>query len=815
MATPPPETTSLEDRVKPLSLGEATAVPAAPGSNELPTVSLDTITQQKVDHLVTGANGRLSPALEDTGSLPNGRKESLVASPEHPKELGGDHINGHTSLNSEAVHSPEDHLAVAEEKKMTAEDENAVTADAQLPPMSSNEPSEQVITPAATQEDPAALVLDAEKQILPQPISPPTTAPMAESSEPQPSVSVPPTNQDQSMPDAPPLSPVKVSREREEDEDDEPAAKRTKTDEAEFKIPEVPSATTSVPEKGQEETTALSNNTPSTSMAITPLQTKFLTRTLAALKRTHDARFFRLPVDPVKLNIPSYPLIVKNPMDMHSMEDKLKSSTYKTIDEISADFKLMIDNSLAFNGSEHVVTVEGLKLQENWLRHLIKLPGPNEVEPTAAEKKAKKASTAPSKTQPARRESQVKATASKASKAGSPTTFALGPEGLPLIRRDSNAVDGRPKRSIHPPKNRDLPYSAKPKKKKFHWELKFCEEVVDELHKPKHYNFAAPFYQPVDPVALNIPTYHNIIKKPMDLSTIRTKLQTGQYENAKEMENDFRLMLKNCYKFNIPGDPTYNAGKKLEEIFDVKWSQKGRWLDAHDPSHQSDSSENEASDNEESNDDEEHEKLQALQKQIAEMSKQVEAIRQKKKKTPPVKKAGKPKSGKKDNKKVPPLKKDKRTKASRPEKQRWITFREKQVISNGISTLPENKVHDALNIIQSEVPSLAGIDQAEVELDIDELPNHVLLLLLDFVREHCPGSFEFDEPAPEPLPAPIPSKPKKNKPMNAHEQEAQIGRLAGTLSKFQGGGHSSDPAHSEEARPESSDDDDSEESEEE
>jgi bromodomain-containing factor 1 len=518
---------------------------------------------------------------------------------------------------------------------------------------------------------------------------------------------------DRDMPDAPLLS-AKIPRERDEDPSEEPAAKRPKTDDAaqstppEFKVPDLPSTPGA--------------DGPAQTSSITKLQQKFLIRCFGAMRRLHDSRFFREPVDSVKLNIPSYPLIIKNPMDMHTIEDGLKAGHYVSVDAVVSDFNLIIENAVTFNGPDHVVTIEGQRLKEHFDRHLSKLPKPDEVEPTAAEKKAKKSISAPTKTQPARRESRT----ARPATATSPTTFALGPEGLPLIRRDSSTADGRPKRSIHPPKNRDLPYSAKPKKKKYQWELKFCQDVLDELHKPKHYNIAAPFYHPVDPVALNIPNYHNIIKKPMDLQTVQTKLQTGQYENAKEMEIDVRQIFKNCFKFNIPGDPTYTAGKKLEELFDNKWSQKARWIEAHEPSsgHQSGgTSDNESDDNEEdSDDDNDQEKLSLLQKQIAEMSKQVEAITQKKKKTPPgaAKKAGKSKPGKKDPKKGSgttggsSAKKDKKSgsKSSKPEKQRWVTYREKQIISHGISSLPDKRMSEALKIIQANVPSIKVISRS-------------------------------------------------------------------------------------------------------
>ncbi|OAX78082.1 hypothetical protein ACJ72_07613 [Emergomyces africanus] len=632
--------------------------------------------------------------------------------------------------------------------------------------------------------------------------------------------------QDQEMADAPPASPSKVPRERDEDVDGEPAPKRTKTEDTaggttpaalEFKVPELPRPTVA--------------GSPG---PLTTKQLKFLVRCIQGLKRLHDSRFFRDPVDPVKLNIPNYPLVIKQPMDLRTIEEKLKSGSYVSLDAVISDFDLMVQNSVTFNGPDHTVSAEGRNLKQSFERHLNKLPGPDEVETSPAQKKAKKEATAPTKTQPARRDSRANGGNARPANAASPTTtFALGPGGLPLIRRDSSTADGRPKRSIHPPKNRDLPYSSKPKKKKYQWELKFCQEVLDELHKKKHETIALPFYYPVDPVALNIPTYHSIIKKPMDLQTVQTKLQTGQYENAKEMESDVRLMFKNCYKFNIPGDPTYQAGKSLEEVFDTKWSQKRRWIEAHEPTsgHQSagTSDNGSGSEGEESEEDNEQEKLQQLQKQIAEMSKQVEAITQKKKKTPPSssKKSSKSKPSKKDTKKgsgATSGKKDKKSasKSSKPEKQHWVTYREKQIISHGISSLPEKRMTEALKIIQSNVPGLKDTKEAEIELDIDELPNEVLLVLLKFVKKHAPAAMDIVEPEPEPAPIVAPPKPKKNKPMSKYEQEARINSIEGTISRFQGGGgggrgggHPPQPIQSVEAADSSEDEDDSEESEEE
>jgi bromodomain-containing factor 1 len=511
---------------------------------------------------------------------------------------------------------------------------------------------------------------------------------------------------DQEMRDAPDVlvSPTKLSREREPDPTDEPAAKRTKTggEGSASRAPETPISTT-----GRRTDSATNGDA-----AITKTQHKFLLKGIQSLKRMNDSRFYREPVDPVKMNIPHYPQIIRHPMDLGTIERKLKNYEYKTLQALVDDFYLMVQNSLTFNGPDHIVAQEGQKLKGYFQKQINNCPRPDDVE----EKKPKKSSP---KTSAARREPRTSiGQPAPRPTGGSPqaTTFALGPEGLPVIRRDSTNADGRPKRSIHPPK-RDLPYSTKPKKKKYQWELRFCQEVLDELHKPKHFNYAVPFYQPVDPVALNIPTYHSIIKKPMDLATVQSKLKTGQYENAKEFELDIRLIFKNCFKFNIPGDPTYLAGQKFEEIFNSKWTQKTRYLEAHEPhpEHHSGKSESESDESDEDADEsDDDEELQQLQQKIAEMTRKVEAIAQKKKKTPPgSKKAGKLKStSKKDVKKSGSMglgKKDKKpstVKPAKPEKQRWVTYQEKQIISNGISSLPDKKMQEALKIIQNNVPSL-------------------------------------------------------------------------------------------------------------
>lgn len=71
--------------------------------------------------------------------------------------------------------------------------------------------------------------------------------------------------------------------------------------------------------------------------------------------------------------------------------------------------------------------------------------------------------------------------------------------------------------------------------------------------------------------ALDLPTYPKIVKKPMDLSTIRKKLDEHQYPTAQKFFDDFKLMIRNCFLFNPSGTPVNQAGIELQRIFDEKW----------------------------------------------------------------------------------------------------------------------------------------------------------------------------------------------------------------------------------------------------
>ncbi|KAG5832615.1 hypothetical protein ANANG_G00292980 [Anguilla anguilla] len=77
-----------------------------------------------------------------------------------------------------------------------------------------------------------------------------------------------------------------------------------------------------------------------------------------------------------------------------------------------------------------------------------------------------------------------------------------------------------------------------------------------------------PFRQPVDPMLLGIPDYFDIVRNPMDLSTIKRKLDTGQYQEPWQYVDDIWLMFNNAWLYNRKTSRVYKYCSKLAEVFE-------------------------------------------------------------------------------------------------------------------------------------------------------------------------------------------------------------------------------------------------------
>lgn len=79
-----------------------------------------------------------------------------------------------------------------------------------------------------------------------------------------------------------------------------------------------------------------------------------------------EAVIFNIPVDYVGLGIPDYPYIIKNPMDLGTIESKIRGNQYRTLKNYSADFRLVLDNARIYNTPDSSVYMSAVSLSEKY-----------------------------------------------------------------------------------------------------------------------------------------------------------------------------------------------------------------------------------------------------------------------------------------------------------------------------------------------------------------------------------------------------------------------------------------------------------------
>merc|ERR1719317_399919 len=96
------------------------------------------------------------------------------------------------------------------------------------------------------------------------------------------------------------------------------------------------------------------------------------------------------------------------------------------------------------------------------------------------------------------------------------------------------------------------------------------EDLVKGLMKHKD---GWPFDRPI--TKADAPDYHLCVRYPMDLGTIRGKLNDMQYTSNQEVINDIKLVFSNCYSYNMEDAEEYGCAKRLEKFFTSQLKAQG------------------------------------------------------------------------------------------------------------------------------------------------------------------------------------------------------------------------------------------------
>eukprot|EP00474_Spongospora_subterranea_P008829 CRZ09287.1 hypothetical protein [Spongospora subterranea] len=97
--------------------------------------------------------------------------------------------------------------------------------------------------------------------------------------------------------------------------------------------------------------------------------------------------------------------------------------------------------------------------------------------------------------------------------------------------------------------------------------LKACIRIIDDLIQNQ---YGHVFAVPVDWKALDLPTYPEIVRFPMDLGTIRDRLSNTFYTTLSAFIADVQLVWDNAKLFNLPKSFVHEATLEMERIWNRK-----------------------------------------------------------------------------------------------------------------------------------------------------------------------------------------------------------------------------------------------------
>uniref|UniRef100_A0A8C3WH26 Bromodomain testis-specific protein n=1 Tax=Catagonus wagneri TaxID=51154 RepID=A0A8C3WH26_9CETA len=300
-------------------------------------------------------------------------------------------------------------------------------------------------------------------------------------------------------------------------------------------------------------------------------------------------------------------------------------------------------------------------------------------------------------------------------------------------------------------------------------QLRHCSEILKEMLAKKHLSYAWPFYNPVDVSALGLHNYYDVVKNPMDLGTIKGKMDNQEYRDAYEFAADVRLMFMNCYKYNPPDHEVVTMARMLQDVFEMHFAKipdepvesmplcyiktDATKTLGKESSSEASSADNSSGDSE----DERVQRLAKLQEQLKAVHQQLQVLTQvplrklKRKNEKPKREKKKEKTDNRDEnprKKLKQMKLKEKSKCNQPKKRKQQAFAvksedednakpmnydEKRQLSLDINKLPGDKLGRVVHIIQSREPSLRNSNPDEIEIDFETLKASTLRELEKYV----------------------------------------------------------------------------------
>ncbi|KAL5729949.1 hypothetical protein ACHQM5_002836 [Ranunculus cassubicifolius] len=246
--------------------------------------------------------------------------------------------------------------------------------------------------------------------------------------------------------------------------------------------------------------------------------------------------------------------------------------------------------------------------------------------------------------------------------------------------------------------------------------FKSCNALLGKIMKHKH---GWVFNTPVDVKKLGLHDYHLIIKQPMDLGTVKSRLNKNWYKSPREFAEDVRLTFHNAMTYNPKGQDVHIMAELLLNLFEERWVvmqseyNLNSWFEGGDHEYGAPTPTS---------------KKTPVPPPFQEMRRTIDRSES----TTAISDAPKTKHSHSTHSGRIPV--PKKPKAKEPNK-RDMTYEEKQRLSMNLQSLPPEKLDNIVQIIKKRNSSLCQRDD-EIEVDIDVVDTETLWELDRFVTNY-------------------------------------------------------------------------------
>lgn len=284
---------------------------------------------------------------------------------------------------------------------------------------------------------------------------------------------------------------------------------------------------------------------------------------------------------PSKVQYPDYYAIIKEPIDLKTIAQRIQNGSYKSIHAMAKDIDLLAKNAKTYNepGSQVFKDANSIKkifyMKKAEIEH-------HEMAKSSLRIRTPSGLGTARLTGPAHSKGSLSEDRNSASK----------------YYRNKRTVQGGRLSAI----TMALQYGSESEEDAALAAARYEEGESEAESITSFMDVSNPFYQLYDtvrscrnnqgqliaepffhlPSKKKYPDYYQQIKMPISLQQIRTKLKNQEYETLDHLECDLNLMFENAKRYNVPNSAIYKRVLKLQQVMQAKKKELARRDDIED-----------------------------------------------------------------------------------------------------------------------------------------------------------------------------------------------------------------------------------------